>query len=188
MFTTELIFGAQYYRPPFPTQLEWERDLKNMKENGFNTIKLWAVWNWVEREPGAYYFDDLDAIIDLVERYNIKTVINFIPEGAPYWMYPQYPDSLYKTSKGQQITVGGPANLPSAGWPGFCWDSAPARRLMEAFIETTARHYATCDSVIAFDVWNEPHLEPMFDYKNELLCYCDHSVEAFKLWYVGRHG
>lgn len=188
MFTTELIFGAQYYRPPFPTQPEWERDLKNMKENGFNTIKLWAVWNWVEREPGAYYFDDLDAIIDLAERYNIKTVINIIPEGAPYWMYPQYPDSLYKTSKGQQVTVGGPANLPSAGWPGFCWDSAPARRSMEAFIETTARHYATRDSVIAIDVWNEPHLEPMFDYKNELLCYCDHSVEAFKLWLKEKYG
>lgn len=182
MFTTELIFGAQYYRPPFPTPPEWERDLKNMQENGFNTIKLWAVWNWVEREPGVYYFEDLDAIIELAEQYGLKTVINTIPEGAPYWIYSKYPDSLYKTSKGQEITVGGPANLPSAGWPGFCWDSAPAREAMEAFIEATARHYADRDSVIAIDVWNEPHLEPMFDYKDELLCYCNHSIEAFREW------
>ena len=26
--------------------------------------ELWAVWSWIERSNGAYYFDDLDELIE----------------------------------------------------------------------------------------------------------------------------
>jgi CheY-like chemotaxis protein len=63
-----MIFGAQYYRPPFPYRDCWRRDMKNMKELGFNTVKLWAVWNWIEREPGVFTFGDLDELLDLADK------------------------------------------------------------------------------------------------------------------------
>ena len=60
-----MIYGSQYYRPPFPYRGCWENDLDNMVSLGFNTVKLWAVWNWIEREPGVFQFDDLDALTAL---------------------------------------------------------------------------------------------------------------------------
>ena len=38
-----MIYGSQYYRPPFPYRGCWENDLDNMVSLGFNTVKLWAV-------------------------------------------------------------------------------------------------------------------------------------------------
>ena len=61
-----MIYGSQYYRPPFPYRGCWENDLDNMVSLGFNTVKLWAVWNWIEREPGVFQFDDLDALLSLI--------------------------------------------------------------------------------------------------------------------------
>jgi aryl-phospho-beta-D-glucosidase BglC (GH1 family) len=165
-----MIFGAQYFRPPFPTRDCWQRDFQAMQANGFNTVKLWAVWNWIEKVEGVYDFDELDELVELADRYGLKVILNLIPEGAPYWVLQNNQDALYTTARGETVTFGGPANLPSAGWPGFCWDSPQAQLLMEKFIEVTAAHFRNDKSVIAIDVWNEPHLEPMFDYKQELLC------------------
>ncbi len=183
-----MIFGAQYYRPPFPDKGVWQRDMESMKSKGFNTIKLWAVWNWVERESGSYYFDDLDELVEMAARHGLQTVINMIPEGAPYWALEEHRDSLYVTNKGESIEWGGPPNIPTAGWPGFCWDSPQAQLLMQQFIEKTARHFSNCNSVLAFDVWNEPHLEPMLDYKQEMLCYCPHSRMEFTAWLKIKYG
>src|SRR6056297_694632 len=177
-----MIFGAQYYRPPFPDKSVWQRDLESMRRMGFNTIKQWAVWNWVEREPEVYYFDDLDELVEMAAGQGLQTVINMIPEGAPYWALEAHRDSLYTTHRGENIEWGGPPNIPTAGWPGFCWDSPEAQQLMMKFIEATARHFSGCESVLAFDVWNEPHLEPMLDYKQEMLCYCLHSRAEFTEW------
>lgn len=183
----EMIFGAQYYRPPFPARDVWQRDMQTMRRYGFNTIKIWAVWNWVEKQEGVFDFEELDALVSLAEKYDLKTIVNIIPEGAPYWAYLRNQEALYKTHRGETITFGGPANLPTAGWPGFCWDNTEARALMVRFFEETARHFKDNDSVIAIDVWNEPHLEPMFDYKSEMLCYCSHSCQAFRLWLKNRY-
>ena len=55
-----MIFGSQYYRPPFPSPDNWERDFSTMKQHGFNTVKLWVVWNWIEKEKDK--FDLLKSI------------------------------------------------------------------------------------------------------------------------------
>ena len=41
--------------------------MENMRALGFNTVKLWAVWNDVEREPGRFTFDELDALMKVFE-------------------------------------------------------------------------------------------------------------------------
>lgn len=60
-----MLYGAQYYRPPFPGRACWRRDLAHMKELGFNCVKHWAVWNWIEREPGCFDFSELDELVAL---------------------------------------------------------------------------------------------------------------------------
>lgn len=182
-----MFFGAQYYRPPFPAKCDWEADIRHMKSLNFNVIKLWAVWNWIERRQGEFDFSDLDEIVDLCEKYGLKVIINTIPEGAPPFTRVFYPDARYCKADGTVLDYSGPANIPSAGWPGLCQDSPSAREQICRFIYETARHFENRTQVIAIDVWNEPHLEPMFDYSGELLCYCEYSVAAFRRWLRERY-
>jgi len=183
-----MIFGAQYYRPPFPGRECWDRDFANMTGLGFNTVKFWAVWNWIEPERDRLDFSDLDELCVLAKRHGLKVVVNTIPEGAPQWTLAGNTDALYRTSKGEAITYGGPPNLPSAGWPGLCMDKPEAAALVARFIRAVAERYRGDENVVAIDVWNEPHLEPMFDYRGELLCYCDHSRAAFRAWLRNKYG
>lgn len=174
-----MLYGAQYFRPPFPVRTYWERDIAHMQAMGFNCIKLWAVWNAIEKVQGEFDFSDLDALVALSQKYNLQVVINLIPEGAPYWTYQGDTHDLYATADGQTVAYGGPANIPTAGWPGRCMDDQVFSDMVMHFIRTTAEHFSTDAAVIAFDVWNEPHLEPMYDYRSNMLCYCRHSQEAF---------
>lgn len=183
-----MYFGTQYYRPPFPEKRDWEEDIRHIKELNFNVVKLWAVWNWIERREGEFQFDDLDEIVKLCKKYDLKVIINTIPEGAPSYTRTEHPDARYRKADGTVLDYSGPANIPSAGWPGLCMDSPDARKLVCRFIHETAKHFADEKQVIAIDVWNEPHLEPMFDYSGELLCYCDYSAAQFREWLKERYG
>ncbi len=177
-----MFYGAQYYRPPFPGKECWQRDFENMKFLGFNCVKLWAVWNWIEKEPGVFDFTELDQLVAHAKNNGLKVIINTIPEGAPYWTYTGSDDDLYQTADGQRVAYGGPANIPSGGWPGLCMDNPDFSGLVAHFIEKTASHFSTEEAIAAIDVWNEPHLEPMYDYRNNMLCYCKHSKRAFTEW------
>jgi len=183
-----MIFGAQYYRPPFPGRQYWEADFLNMKKLGFNTVKLWAVWNWIEAERDKFDFSDLDELCALAKKHGLEVVINTIPEGAPHWTLEGNEDARYRTARGEIITNGGPPNLPSAGWPGLCMDKSIVADRVARFIRTVAERYHSDENVISIDVWNEPHLEPMFDFRGELLCYCEHSRKAFRTWLKDKYG
>ena len=180
-------FGAQYYRPPFPKKTDWARDLRRMKELGFGTVKHWAVWNQIERAPGKYDFSELDELVEMSAAHGLTVVLNAIPEGAPYHTK-DGEDHFYQTASGEVLRYSGPANIPTAGWPGLCPDSPDGERMICAFIEALAKHYANVPCVAAIDVWNEPHLEPMFDYSGQLLCYCEHSKARFVDWLKDRYG
>jgi beta-galactosidase GanA len=183
-----MIFGAQYYRPPFPARKHWATDMASMRRHNFNTVKIWAVWNWIETRPGVFDLTELQGLREAAQREGLKVVVNTIPEGAPAWAIKGNEDAFYCTARGEAITFGGPANLPSAGWPGFCPDKPEAARLIESFVEAVAADCHNDPNVIAIDVWNEPHLEPMFDYRTELLCYCDHSRAQFRTWLQAKYG
>ncbi len=183
-----MIFGSQYYRPPFPSRPDWERDMGHMRELGFDSVKLWAVWNWIEARRGEFDFGDLDELVAIAKTNGLRVVINTIPEGAPHWTLEGNEDAHYTTKDAHRIVYGGPANLPSAGWPGLCPDKREAAEAANGFIEKVAAHFAAEESVIAIDVWNEPHLEPMFDYRDDMLCYCDHSAARFAEWLRVKYG
>ncbi|MEG0865220.1 MAG: beta-galactosidase [Clostridia bacterium] len=183
-----MIFGAQYYRYPFPDETCWVQDMANMKALGFNAVKLWAVWNHIEPVRGQYHFAELDRLMELAMQNGLRVVVNIIPEGAPAWLYVGNEDALYQTADGRKVTTGGPANLPSGGWPGLCMDKPEAAEMVSDFIRAVAAHLAAHPAMLALDVWNEPHLEPMFDYRGDMLCYCQHSVVQFRTWLKEKYG
>ena len=175
-------YGSQYFRPPHPAKENWQKDMQNMHTLGFNTVKLWAVWNTIERTEGSFDFSDLDELVRIAGSSGLRVIINIIPEGAPYWLEKGNEDALYTTSTGSTVSFTGAENMPTAGWPGLCMDKPEVQHYVERFIRTLTAHYAENDTVEIFDVWNEPHLEPMFAYRGEILCYCEHSKRAFAAW------
>ena len=162
--------------------------MENMRKLGFTCVKLWAVWNWVEQTPGTFCFAELDELVALAKENGLAVIINTIPEGAPYWTDTGNAADLYRTASGQTVRYGGPANLPTAGWPGRCMDDDAFAELAANFIEQTARHFAQETAVVCIDVWNEPHLEPTFDYKDDPLCFCPHSTGKFRTWLQKKYG
>jgi len=183
-----MYFGTQYYRPPFPGSADWDKDLALISDTGFNLVKLWAVWSWIERRPGEYAFEDLDRLVEKCAALGLKVVFNLIPEGAPYWLERLHPDARYCSHDGKRLGFSGAANLPSGGWPGLCRDKTEVEALANRFLATVAARYAEVDAVIGFDVWNEPHIDPAFDHPDDLFCYCDHSREKFAKWLRGEYG
>ena len=180
--TPTIVFGTQYYRPPFPDKKYWRSDLNRIANTGMNTVKLWAVWSWMERTRNNFYFDDLDELIDLCAIVGLNVVLNLIPEGAPAWLERFYPDARYTSNDRYVAEFSGAANMPSAGWPGLCRDNELVAGLADRFLATVAHRYARVSNVSAFDVWNEPHIDPAFDYPKQLFCYCLYSVEKFLRW------
>jgi beta-galactosidase GanA len=78
--------------------------------------------------------------------------------------------------------MNGAPNMPSGGAPGLCQDKEEVQALQCKFIGTVVGRYSNHTNIIAFDLWNEPHMEPIWDYRDSLFCYCDYSKEKFLEW------
>ena len=58
----DFVFGTQYLRGASPREENWERDLDAIARAGFNTIRVWLVW-----DDGSRPADDGIAIYALPE-------------------------------------------------------------------------------------------------------------------------
>lgn len=179
-----LPFGTQYYRPPTPLAEDWEADIANIRRHGFNTVKLMASWRWCCPAPNRMYFDDLDRLMELCARNELKVIINPVFP-APAWLYRQYPDCLMETNAGQKLH---PTAMPFGaygGFPGPCWHHAESRRLRMAFLQALTERYAAHPALLCWDIANEPELTIAVKREEKvenLTCYCAHSAAQFRLW------
>ena len=55
-------YGAQYYRTPNPPRDDWECDLRQMKAQGMNTVRLWAMWSWIHCPDDKFDFSHLSSL------------------------------------------------------------------------------------------------------------------------------
>jgi beta-galactosidase GanA len=182
-----IAIGAQYYRPPNPPRADWEHDLALMAESGMNTVKLWACWSWMNPERDRFDLEDLDALMEIAGRVGLKVVLNVILEDAPYWLEEDYPEARYRDAEGRDIQLGAAMNTPGGGWPGLCFDNAAVVEAGFAFLEAVVGRYKDHPALLAWDVWNEPHLEPASYFPDRIYCYCAASISRFQGWLQLRH-
>ena len=76
-----------YYYPEHWDKSEWERDIKNISEIGFEFIHV-AEFAWIDMEPkeGVYTFEWLDEVINLATKYNLKVILGTPTAISPVWM------------------------------------------------------------------------------------------------------
>ncbi|NCC52587.1 MAG: hypothetical protein EOM20_15400, partial [Spartobacteria bacterium] len=172
-----ILFGAQYYRPPTPGAERWAMDFRRMKDAGLNTVQLWAVWGWMEPEPGQYVFDDYDRLMDLATEQDLQVVISVIADVQPFWMPRIHPEALMIDERGR-VARGAPrAECLPGITPGCCTDHTQVRERTVAFMTALAERYHAHPALSAWDCWNETrwcvHCE-------HWVCYCEASLTAFR--------
>ena len=179
--TPRFLFGAQYYRAPTPAPECWAGDLANMRALGMDTVKFWVQWRWSHRTEQAFYFDDLDRLMDLAAQNGLRVTLNIICDGAPSWVFRKWPEAKMVTADGRTVEPQTPCHRQLGGFPGVCYNHAAAQAARMRFVRAAAERYRDHPALEMWDVWNEPeqcgpyrepHLETM-------TCYCDSCRARF---------
>jgi beta-galactosidase len=180
-----MIFGVQYYRPPFPENRYWEEDFARIKDSGFDTIQFWVHWGWVEPEPGHFVFDDYDNLMALAQANGLRVVLSLCAELQPYWIHRAVPGSQMVDHMGRKVVSSNRGEAHQGMTPGGCTDNPGVLDLMRRFLQTVAARYCDHPSLIGWDCWNELRWCIQAD---GLVCYCEHTVLAFRQWLEAKYG
>ena len=190
-------FGSQYYRAPSPQEQDWERDMQNMADLGFNSIKFWIQWRWNHPEEDRFYWDDIDRLMDLSEEHDFKVMLNTIVDVAPAWIYQKYEDASMLTLDGRRI---GPQTQShrQIGGLGLCLNHDEAVDHMMRFLREAFKRYSDHP---ALEIWNfgsEPELTQSMsqmrlyaddaEKMGDMMCYCSHCTTKYRAWLGEKYG
>lgn len=151
----DLTLTGAYYYPEHWDESQWERDLKQMHELGFEFTHF-AEFAWAQLEPqeGVYDFSWLDRAVALAAKYDLKVVMCTSTATPPVWLSRKYPEVLLKSEDGTVQDHGARQHASFA--------SPVYRKLAYRMIEELARHYGKDSRIIGWQLDNEPTVQ--FDY------------------------
>ena len=183
------VFGTQYLRGATPERDQWERDLANIKEYGFNTIRAWLVWNAVEKAEGEIDYEYISSFLDCAKRNDLEVGLLFHMHACPHWAVQKYSKYFYVDENNLPFEPAVRPNSPTGGWPGLCYDHPEVRDLERQFIEGVIAETKKHDCVSFYEPMNEPH--QWTDYLKQpsgIFCYCEASVKRFRQWLQEKYG
>ena len=151
----DLTLTGAYYYPEHWDESQWERDLKQMHELGFEFTHF-AEFAWAQLEPqeGVYDFSWLDRAVALAVKYDLKVVMCTSTATPPVWLSRKYPEILLKSEDGTVQDHGARQHASFA--------SPVYRKLAYRMIEELVRHYGNDSRIIGWQLDNEPAVQ--FDY------------------------
>lgn len=177
--------GPQYYRPPFPNDRFWEKDIPRIREAGFNTVQLWVLWSWVEATPGRFEFGDYDRLVELAQQNDLDIVLSVIPELQPLWIHRVIPGSEMVDCRGHKVPSSNRNECHFGVTPGGCTDHPDVWARMTGFLEAVVTRYKDQPHLHGWDIWNELRWNVQ---AGDLVCYCPHTLAAFRDWLRGQFG
>lgn len=180
-FKARFYYGTEYYRFPTPFPEEWKDDFRQMKKMGFNIIKSESSWASMEPRQGEYVWEEMDAQLDLCEKYGMMFIPNIQWEAAPMWLYREYPEVIRVDNLGQPILPQALSNK-YVGWWMPCFDNPTTREILGRFMRAFISRYKDRDCLVAWDVWVEPRSRPLGE------CACHASTEKYRQWLKERFG
>jgi beta-galactosidase len=162
---------------------EWLRDLHQIRELGFNTVRTWVEWAHTEPVPGGYRFENLELLLELAEEAGLKVFIQMYADSAPDWVGERYPEGHFVAQSG--------AIIPSQAAPGYCTDNRGVREAVLNFYTETARRASEWPNFIGWDLWSEPHIInwAQIDYVPDAqFCFCPGTLARFRGWLQDKYG
>jgi beta-galactosidase len=176
-------------RAPMLSQLtpasrdEWRRDLQQIKDLGFNTVRTWVEWAHAEPRPGDYQFDNLRLLMELAQEVGLRVFIQIYVDSAPDWVGREHPHTHFVAQDGTAI--------PSQNAPGYCTDHAEISDLILAFYTEVAQVASAYPNLYGWDLWSEPHIINWanIDYiLNAQFCFCPATQARFRAWLRRKYG
>jgi beta-galactosidase GanA len=191
----EFIYGTEFFRPPNPPRALRQEMLKAIaNEYKFNIIRIYCSWVYLNPEPDKFDFTEIEEVLNDCDQLGLKVLMGAVIEEAPYWLEAAHPESRFVDALGAPQRLQTASINMSGGWPSLCMDWTPVRDAAETFLRELAKVVSKHSSMYAYDVWNEPHLEPSGGHEfnastdQKLYCYCEKTIESFQSWLKQRYG
>ena len=155
------VYGSEFFRPPNPPISMRREMLKAIaQEYKFNIIRIYCSWVYLNPEKARFDFSEVEEIMRQCDELGLKVLMGAVIEEAPYWLEAAHPETRYINALDQPERLEGYSINMSGGWPGLCLDWEPVLEAAGTFIREMAKVVARHPSLYAYDVWNEPHIEP----------------------------
>jgi beta-galactosidase len=191
----QFIYGTEFFRPPNPPRaLRHEMLQAIANEYKFNIIRIYCSWVYLNPEPGKFNFTEIEEVLTDCDRLGLKVLMGAVIEEAPYWLEAAHPESRFVDALGVPQRLQTASINMSGGWPSLCMDWPAVRDAAATFLRELAQVVSRHPSMYAYDVWNEPHLEPSggreFNASTDqkLFCYCPKTIASFQSWLKQRYG
>jgi len=94
---------------------EWRRDLQQIKDLGFNTVRTWVEWALGEPRKGEYDLEQLRMLFELAGEVGLRVFIQMYVDSAPDWVGKKHPHTRFVAQSGNVIE-------PQSA-PGYCTDN-----------------------------------------------------------------
>ena len=146
LFDETFLYGAQYHRPPNPPADQHDFHLTRIHDElEFNVVKIRLQWNWLERNRGELYLDEVEKILNRCDELGLGVLAEINLETAPYWLEDDHPESRYVNAKGVAMELGPYDATQGGGYPGLCFHHQVVLDEQERFLKlliSSIRHHS----------------------------------------------
>jgi beta-galactosidase len=168
-----IAFGGDYNPEQWPEEV-WAEDARLMKEAGVNLATV-GVFSWahVQPEPGAFRFDWLDRVLDLLGVHGIAVDLATMTASPPPWLTARHPEILPVRADGVTLSPGARQHFNAS--------SSVYREHAAQLVTALATRYADHPALALWHIGNEygVHVAASYD---------DASAAAFRDWLRERYG
>ncbi len=155
-----------YYYPEHWNPEQWERDLKNIAEMGYEFTHFGEfAWAQLEPEEGRYDFKWLDTALELAAKYKLKVIMCTSTATPPVWLVRKHPDILATDEDGSKMDHG---SRQHASFSNNYYRSYSMKMIAEL-----AKKYGNDKRVIGWQIDNEPR---------RCLDYGDDALQRYREW------
>lgn len=167
----QLITTGVYYYPEHWDSAQWNRDLKNMADMGFEFTHF-AEFAWAQLEPqeGKYDFAWLDKAVALASRHHLKVIMCTSTCTPPAWLSRKHPEILSLNEDGTRMDHGSRQHAS--------FSSSYYRSYALKMVAELARHYGKDSRICGWQIDNEPRT--FFDYNED-------AQQRFRNWLKNRY-
>ena len=165
--------GAYYY-PEHWDRDQWERDIRQLSNLGFEFTHFGEfAWAFMEPEEGQFNFGWLDTALAIAQEHDVKVIMCTPSPCPPQWLFEKHPETLAMHDNLLRNGTGGSRLLGSPS-------SKKLREYNARITKKLAKRYGSHSNVWGWQLDNEPHTNPLFDFSPE-------AQRAFRLWLQDRY-
>ncbi len=159
-----ILYGGDYNPNQWPKEV-WNEDMQMFRKAGINSATV-NVFSWAKLQPSEneYFFDELDEIIEMLERENYDIVLATSTAAMPAWLCKKYPEVTRVDFQGRKHNFSHRHNA--------CPNSPVYQKYARRLTEKLAERYGHNEHITCWHVNNE--------YGGE--CYCENCEKAFRVW------